>query len=157
MENCPELRTDVWTVRRLLQCSRFSEQVIMCCPEDITCESLHAPHELHPCCRIPLCWECYFTSTKSTADLCKIPRCLANDNFYGRTDEELIKYRVRWIECAAASPILTCLIAYYVEGDRGHLMDERVFQRTDPLVVRGNAYSFQMPWEKISKNRCIAQ
>ena len=28
-------------------------------------------------------------------------------------------------------------------------MDERVFQRTDPLVVRGNAYSFQMPWEKI--------
>jgi len=28
-------------------------------------------------------------------------------------------------------------------------MDEQVLQRTDPLVVRGNAFSFQMPWEKI--------
>ena len=56
---------------------------------------------------------------------------------------------MRWIELAAASPVLTCRMTYYVEGDREHLLDERVFQRTDALVVRGSCYSFQMPWEKI--------
>ena len=90
-----------------------------------------------------------FKSSVSNANLCKVARCLANDNLYGPADEDIIKQRVRWIECAAASPVLSCLITYYVEGDRGHLMDERVGQRTDPLVVRGNCYSFQMPWEGI--------
>ena len=28
-------------------------------------------------------------------------------------------------------------------------MDETMFQRTDAAVVRGNCYSFQMPWEHI--------
>ena len=92
---------------------------------------------------------CYISSSSSDVEVCKVPQCLANDNFYGFTDADLVKHRVRWIECAAASPVLTCLISYYIEGDRGHLMNEQVFQRTDPLVVRGNAYSFQMPWEKI--------
>ena len=92
---------------------------------------------------------CYFSSSSPDMEVCKVPQCLANDNFYGFTDADLVKHRVRWIECAAASPVLTCLISYYIEGDRGHLMNEQVFQRTDPLVVRGNAYSFQMPWEKI--------
>jgi hypothetical protein len=92
---------------------------------------------------------CYISSSSSDVEVCKVPQCLANDNFYGFTDADLVKHRVRWIECAAASPVLTCLISYYIEGDRGHLMDEQVFQRTDPLVVRGNAFSFQMPWEKI--------
>ena len=80
---------------------------------------------------------------------CRIAPCLTNDNFYGYADDIILKYRVRWIECAAASPVLTCLISYYVEGDRGHLIDEAVFQRTDATVVRGNCYSFQMPWEDI--------
>ena len=52
----------------------------------------------------------------------------------------------------AASPVITCLIAYYVEGDRGHLMDEHVFQRTDAMAYRGNCYSFQMPWGRIVEN-----
>ena len=98
---------------------------------------------------MPLCRECYFDSSSGNDDGCKVARCLANDNFYGLIDEDLVKHRVRWIEVAAASPVLTCLISYYVEGDRGHLLDERVFQRTDAMVVRGNCFSFQMPWEKI--------
>ena len=57
---------------------------------------------------------------------------------------------MRWIELAAASPILNCLITYYVEGDRGHLLDERAYQRKEPMYVRGNAYSFAMPWEGIA-------
>ena len=37
-----------------------------------------------------------------------------------------------------------------VEGDRGHLLDENVFQRQNPINVRGNAYSFAMPWDQIA-------
>ena len=85
-----------------------------------------------------------------TEDHCKIPRALANDNFYGFPDDTIVKYGVRWIELAAASPILNCLVCYYVEGDRGHLLDENVFQRKDPINVRGNAYSFAMPWDWIA-------
>ena len=80
----------------------------------------------------------------------KIPRALANDNFYGFADPTIVEYGVRWIELAAASPILNCIVCYYVEGDRGHLLDENVFQRQDPINVRGNAYSFAMPWEQIA-------
>ena len=81
---------------------------------------------------------------------CKIPRALANDNFYGFTTDTIVKYGARWIELAAASPILNCIVCYYVEGDRGHLLDENVFQRQNPINVRGNAYSFAMPWDQIA-------
>jgi len=64
-------------------------------------------------------------------------------------DAELMQLRVRWIELAAASPILTCLISFYVEGDRGHLIDAEAFQAQYPIALRGNAYSFMMPWEDI--------
>ena len=149
MEDHPDLEETAWTTKRILKCSIYPNQTIICCPEDITCDAQHAKHEIRSCCQLPLCRECYFTSRNTDEVKCKIPQCLANDNFYGYVEELLLKYRVRWIECAAASPVLTCLISYYVEGDRGHLLDERMFQRTDPLVVRGNCYSFQMPWEKI--------
>ena len=82
---------------------------------------------------------------------CKIPRALANDNFYGFPEDTIVRYGVRWIELAAASPILNCIICYYVEGDRGHCMDEKVFQRKEGMNVRGNAYSFAMPWEAIAQ------
>ena len=111
--------------------------------------ALHVLRELHSCCQLPLCRECYFESTSSNVYVCKVARCLAKDNLYGLTDTDIVKHRVRWIECAAASPVLTCLISYYVEGDRGHLLDERIFQRTDSLVVRRNCFSCQMPWENI--------
>ena len=95
---------------------------------------------------------CLHTSvTTVSEDLCKIPRALANDNFYGFVDPIILKYGVRWIELAAASPILNCIVCYYVEGDRGHLLDENVMQRKNPINVRGNAYSFAMPWESIAK------
>ena len=81
---------------------------------------------------------------------CKIPRALANDNFYGFATDTIVKYGARWIELAAASPILNCIVCYYVEGDRGHLLDENVFQRQNPINVRGNAYSFAMPWDQIA-------
>jgi hypothetical protein len=45
--------------------------------------------------------------------------------------------------------VFTCLITYYVEGDRGHLLQEEHLQQKGAVAVRGNAYSFGMPWEKI--------
>ena len=52
-----------------------------------------------------------------------VPEALANDNFWGHAPDILYKYKVRWIEAAAACPIFTALITYYVEGDKGHLLN----------------------------------
>ena len=61
----------------------------------------------------------------------------------------LYKYKVRWIEAAAACPIFTALITYYVEGDKGHLLNEEAHRPKRGYAVRRNVYSFHMPWEKI--------
>ena len=58
MENHPDLAPGVWSFKNVLRCSRFSGQVVLCCPEDIKCNGAHERHELHPCCRMPLCGEC---------------------------------------------------------------------------------------------------
>ena len=146
MENNP----DVGKAKRLLVHRVFRQQSIICCSEDIICWKDHNRAEIRDCCLLPLCYTCLHISSKPAEEHCKIPRALANDNFYGYVDDTIVKYGVRWIELAAASPILNCIVCYYVEGDRGHLLDEKVFQREDPMNVRGNAYSFAMPWDTIA-------
>ncbi len=74
---------------------------------------------------------------------------LCNDHFWSYTTEIIVKYKVRWIEAAIVSPVWTSVLVYYVEGDRGHLMNEVVGQQRDRTVVRGGCMSFQMPWEAI--------
>ena len=150
MENHEELRKGT-NMKRLLVHRRFRKQYIICCPEDIKCAKEHSRSEIRDCCLLPLCYKCLHTSVAPTTEECKVPRALANDNFYGFADGTIVKYGVRWIELAAASPILNCIVCYYVEGDRGHLLDEKAFQRRDPINVRGNAYSFAMPWENIAE------
>ena len=61
----------------------------------------------------------------------------------------LVEKRVRWIEMAAASPAWTSIICFYIEGHRGHLMNEEVFKAQHTTAVRGNIFSFHMPWEDI--------
>ena len=68
-----------------------------------------------------------------------IPQCLIYNNLYSYLEKNLVKHHVRTIDCAAESPILTYLIIYYMEDDRGHLLDKHVFQRTNPSVVSRNA------------------
>ena len=94
MENHPDLAPGVWTFKRTLQCSLFAGHIILCCPEDIKCNGAHEGHELHSGWHLPLCRECYFDSTSADVDVCKVARCLANDNVYGLTDAYLLKYRV---------------------------------------------------------------
>ena len=66
---------------------------------------------------------CYHQSLKTVSQDCRIARAFTNDNFYGFSDSDIVRYGVRWIELAAANPILHCLVSYYVEGDRGHLLN----------------------------------
>ena len=41
------------------------------------------------------------------------------------------------------------MLVYYVEGDRGHLMNEELGKQQFRTVVRGSCCSFHMPWEDI--------
>ena len=150
MENHKDLG-EISNFNRLLIHRSFKRQRIICCPADIRCAEDHNRFEIRDCCLLPLCYTCFSISVKREEELCKIPRALANDNFYGFPSNTIVKYGVRWIELAAASPILNCIVCYYVEGDRGHLLDENVFQRKDAMNVRGNAYSFSMPWDAIAE------
>ena len=80
-----------------------------------------------------------------------IPEATTNDNFWGYVTGLLYKYRVRWIEAAAACPVFTALITYYVEGDKGHLLNAEQHRPQRAYAVRGNLYSFYMPWEEIAQ------
>ena len=74
---------------------------------------------------------------------------LANDNFVGYVPKFIVEQRVRWIEAAAACPVFTNMIVYYVEGHHGHVMKDEVGQQTARHAARGNVFTFQMPWEDI--------
>ena len=43
-------------------------------------------------------------------------------------------------------------MTYYVEGDRGHLLNVEQHRPEHPYAARGNVYSFHMPWEEIARN-----
>ena len=38
----------------------------------------------------------------------------------------IYRYKVRWIEAAAASPVWTAMLVFNVEGDWGHLMAQEL-------------------------------
>ena len=133
----PQLGDDCWIWRRVLPASGVHpERIILCCPEDIRCSREHAEAETHVLCQqceIPLCRNCFMTSQQF--DEFGIPEALANDNVCGYVTEIVSKYKVRWIEAAAACPVFTALITYYLEGDRGHLMNEDLQAPTRNLIV----------------------
>ena len=125
LQNHPDLQDGNWTWRRQLTVPKFQGRVILCAPEDVTCSQTHNYNILCENCTFPLCFECNTKSRFNTEAQCRIPEALANDNFTGYVSSIIYKYKVRWIECVAASPVFTSLITYYVEGDRGHLLGER--------------------------------
>ena len=95
-----------------------------------------------------LCHECrrYVFATKSKGG---IPWSLANDNFWDEPYAIVYKYNVTWLETMVASPCWTSILVCYVEGDKGHLMNEAIGQQRWRTRVKGSAASFQMPWETI--------
>ena len=112
----PELTDTCWTWRRKLAFPRsiYDELLILCCPEDVICEQAHSPEILCESCCFPLCYSCFFTSKKKEDHLIPIPEALTNDNFWGYATALLYKYKVRWIEAAAACPIFTALILIFL-------------------------------------------
>jgi len=79
----------------------------------------------------------------------KIPMALANDNFWGYTCDIIAMYKVRWIEMAAVLPLFTTMIVFYVEGHEGHTMNAVVGQQEWRTAVKGQCFSFVMPWSQI--------
>ena len=129
--------------------------VALCCPEDVR-RGKHCKHELHklcPDCSIPVCFSCWIHlwSHKNF----RIPAALANDNFQGYCHPFLIQHKVRWIEAVTACPIFTGLVTYYIEGkseERHHLAGEELGQTERSYAVRGNVFSFMMPWMSIMRH-----
>ncbi|CAK0874374.1 unnamed protein product [Prorocentrum cordatum] len=123
----------------------------LCCPEDVVCDRQHGVvDELCESCRIPLCWQCrgIFAKTRTVRE--RIPRpAIANDNFVGFVSAWWEKHKPRWIEMAAATPVWTSLMAFYVEGDKGHLMNNQAMHPHSRYAVRGNLASFLVHWDDV--------
>ena len=121
---------------------------LICCPEDLRCEHCTA-NALHLCeaCELPLCRNCLEHMCKQSASA--VPEALANDNWFGYPTELLYTHKVRWIEAAAASPVWTSVINYYLEADRGNLIEEHLHRPEHRTAIRGNVSSFSIPWEEV--------
>ena len=121
---------------------------LICCPEDLRCEHC-TENALQLCeaCELPLCRNCLEHMCKQNT--CAVPEALANDNWFGYPTELLYTHKVRWIEAAAASPVWTSVINYYLEADRGNLIEEHLQRPEHRTAVRGNVSSFSIPWEEV--------
>ena len=121
---------------------------ILCCPEDIRCRTCTPQSStLCPRCRVPLCRTCLTRMTQRRAP--GVPQALTNDNWLGYPTELLYRHRVRWVEAAAACPVWTSVVCFYLEQDRGHLLEEDIHKAEHRVAIRGNVSSFSMPWEDI--------
>ena len=125
---------------------------MLCCPEDVersgTCE--HDDESVCARCRIPICNECYSLLVRGQ----KIPKALCNDNYISYQHRFIVVNKVTWLEATIACPIFTGLITYYIEGEqheRGHLMQEGLGHLQRAYGVRGNCFSFLLPWDTVMK------
>ena len=121
---------------------------VICCPEDFRC-GLCPDSALQLCesCELPLCRNCLEHMCKQNPSA--VPEALANDNWFGYPTELLYTYEVRWIEAAAASPVWTSVINYYLEADRGNLIEDHLHRPEHRTAIRGNVSSFSIPWEEV--------
>ena len=148
-EDLREFGPNHWEWRRLLKIPRRTEPFeVLCCPEDIKCDQRHDVSQICAQCHVPLCSHC-LRLLNSGKD---VPMALTNDNMGGYVADIVTKYEVRWIEMAAVLPYWTCMIVYYVEADKGHLMTEVLKDAQHRTAVRGHAFTFVMPWEQIIKS-----
>ena len=74
---------------------------------------------------------------------------LGNNNYIGYVSPTLVQCKVRFIEVAIVCLVWTSLICFYLEEERGHLMKEGMHAARHRMGVRGNNFSFLMPWEDI--------
>ena len=132
------------------------------CCEDVFCEGEPAAHEdemadkctgyrrLCSNCKVPICTQC-IVGLERFRDVGSVPMALANDNYYGYALPFLFDVKATWLECAAASLCWTTMLVYYIEAPYGHLMLQSKDGPETRTEVRGNMFSFPMPWEMIEK------
>ena len=106
-------------------------------------------------CELPLCRSCWKRMRQGAFS--GIPSALCNDNFYGYPAALLYQHRVRWIETAAASPLWTSMVSFYLEADRGHVLEEPVHRAEHRLAVRGNISAMSSPMIALQpcRMRCL--
>ena len=133
------------------------------CTEDVQCDdcNLHAedlrkpPFTRRLCskCRVPVCNDCW-VKMSTPFEGGSVPMSVANDNYYGYVHRCLVEKEVTWLECAAASVCWSTMLVYYLEDPLGHLMGDKMGSAQARTQVRGNLFSFNMPWADIQ--RCCA-
>ena len=76
---------------------------------------------------------------------------ISNGNYYGYVHPYLVHVEATWLECAGASLCWSTILVYYLEEPYGHLMLDEMAGASARTKVRGNLFSFTMPWEDIEK------
>ena len=161
---CEERHVSRWAVNMPLfdgHCTLFG------CTEDITCDdstkhNVEEDYETAPymrtlceCCRVPICSDCLkgmrWSSRTTKHRTSQIPMSLSNDHYYGHVSRFIVEHKVTWLECAASCAIWSTMLVYYLEDPWGHLMDEKLGRPQGRTKVRGNLFSFSMPWDDIEK------
>ena len=149
----PDLKPSNFEWKRRVRAKRWRNNTtkeLLCCPEDVdACQSC-SKNDGCVCdaCNISICNECWWACCREE----KIPKALCNDNFVGYVHAFIVKEEVRWIEAVIAGPVFSGLITYYIEGtdsERHHLMEEAVSKPARAVGIRGNLFSFLLPWTSI--------
>merc|ERR1711933_543928 len=136
------------------------------CCEDLRCsqkevhdsEFEQAPFHRTLCstCEVPVCSACWYQLSKHDcgsiySDGGTIPMSLSNDHYYGHVNKYIVDNNVTWLECAASCLTWSTMLVYYLESPYGHLMDVALGKPQGRTHVKGNLFSFNMPWEDIEK------
>ena len=138
-------------------CALFGNCEDICCTHESTihstdCEIQPFYRQLCANCKIPICTDCWLKlrdhdCKSKTFDGGEIPMSISNDHYYGFVNRFLVENQVTWLECAACSLIWTTMLVYYLEDPYGHLMKEPLGSPEARSKIRGNLFSFSMPWE----------
>ena len=154
VQSDPQLQKNEFEWRRKVLRNSGTEEAL-CCPEDVEKSAMCAHDDTIVCtnCRIPVCNECWELAVNNK----NIPKALANDNFIGYASKFIVEKKVTWLEATIAAPVFSGLVTYYVEGgpaQRRNLMDTPLGKAERSWKVRGNLFSFLLPWEQVMSQLC---
>ena len=137
------------------------------CTEDIRYQAAPGTHvadyeqppfcrKLRSKCEMPVCSDCWrrlalHDAGSSYNDGGTIPMSISNDHYYGHISRYIVENDVTWLECAACCTVWSTMLVYYLEAPYGHLIDVPHGKPEARTQVKGNLFSFSMPWEDIEK------
>ena len=76
---------------------------------------------------------------------------ISSDHYYGHVSRFIEENNVTWLECAACCMVWSTMLVYYLEAPHGNLIDVPFGQPEARTQVKGNLFSFSMPWEYIER------